>query len=198
MEGFKPGAECAQCRGRCCKERGCSLAPEDMLRALAVRNKEIEITDTKLTNADTELRDVNKKSVLAEALYHMLQNSDQYAVDCISQNGSPFYFLRMRHKCYTFIGVEAMGECMALTPSGCSLSEEERPKGGRFLKSSPDGNCVQHYTKEEMLADWEPYQTLLSEIWEEFYGKFMEDGTFDACDEAYFAWMRQANIQNQS
>ncbi|MCH5269596.1 MAG: hypothetical protein J1E83_02500 [Lachnospiraceae bacterium] len=198
MEGFKPGEECAKCCGRCCKERGCSLAPEDMLRALAVRNKEIEITDTKLTNADTELRDTNKKSVLSDALFHMLQNDEHYAVDCISQSGRPFYYLRMRHKCYTFIGVEAMGECMALTPSGCSLSEEERPKGGRFLKSSPDGNCTQHYTKEEMLADWEPYQSLLSEIWEEFYGKFMEDGTFDACDEAYFAWMRQANIQNQS
>lgn len=198
MEGFKPGEECVKCRGRCCKERGCSLAPEDMLRALAVRNKEIEITDTKLTNADTELRDTNKKSVLSDVLLHMLQNDEHYAIDCVSQSGRPFYYLRMRHKCYTFIGVEAMGECMALTPSGCSLSEEERPKGGRFLKSSPDGNCVQHYTKEEMLADWEPYQSLLSEIWEKFYGEFMEDGTFDACDEAYFAWMRQANIQNQS
>lgn len=193
MEGFKPGAECAECRGRCCKERGCSLAPEDTLRAFATENVNIELNNMVAdpANADT-------KSVLRKTLLKLLQEGKLYTIDCISQNGKPFYFLRMRHKCYTFIGVEAMGECIALTPSGCSLSEEERPKGGRFLKSSPDGHCTQHYTKEEMLADWEPYQSLLSDIWEEFYGKFTKDGTFDACDQAYFAWMRQANTQNQS
>ncbi|MBQ6695303.1 MAG: hypothetical protein IJN16_01215, partial [Lachnospiraceae bacterium] len=34
MEGYKPGAECSQCKGRCCKERGCSLSPQDMWQAL--------------------------------------------------------------------------------------------------------------------------------------------------------------------
>lgn len=193
MEGFKPGEECAKCRGRCCKERGCSLAPEDMLWVLSAENVDIDLNNMAAdpANADT-------KSALRKILLKSLQEEKLYTVDCISQNGRPFYFLRMRHKCYTFIGVEAMGECIALTPSGCSLSEEERPKGGRFLKSSPDGHCMQHYTKEDMLADWEPYQQVLSEIWEEFYPEFEEDGTFDACDEAYFAWMKEANTQNQS
>lgn len=186
MEGFKPGEECAKCGGRCCKERGCSLSPEDMLRVLTAEN------------ADMNLADVDEKSAFRKGLLTLLQEGKLYAVDCISQNGHPFYYLRMRHKCYTFIGVEAMGECIALTPSGCSLSEEERPKGGRFLKSSPDGHCMQHYMKEDMLADWEPYQSIFSGIWEEFYTKFEADGTFDACDEAYFAWMKEVNTQNQS
>lgn len=193
MEGFKPGEECAKCRGRCCKERGCSLAPEDMLRVLTTEN-----TDIDRNNTATEPKSTDINPVFLKGLLKLLQEEKLYTIDCVSQNGIPFYFLRMRHKCYTFIGVEAMGECIALTPSGCSLSEEKRPKGGRFLKSSPDGHCMQHYTKEDMLADWEPYQQVLSEIWKEFYTKFEEDGTFDACDEAYFAWMKEANTQNQS
>ena len=46
MEGYLPGAECVQCQGRCCKEKGCSLAPEDLKRALIKADKSESIAKT--------------------------------------------------------------------------------------------------------------------------------------------------------
>ena len=177
MEGFVPGSECALCQGRCCKEKGCSLSPKDMLRTLQERNRLRQIDEGNLRNLLLELLKENEIQPL-------------YAIDYFTTENGPLFYLRMRHKCYTFIGVDAMGECCALTPEGCSLSEEKRPKGGRFLKSTPDKQCIQHYSREMMIDDWTPYQDVLSSIWKEFEPKFRENGTFDRCDAEYFKWMR--------
>lgn len=180
MDGFKPGEECKNCKGRCCRERGCSLSPEDLERALLREG---------LKQPDSQ----QKEGELHEAVLLLLQKTsgkELYAVDRFSTGQGPVFYLRMRHKCHTFIGVDAMGECIALTPEGCGLDMEQRPKGGRFLKSAPDGRCEQHYTKEMMENDWKPYQKILSSIWQQYETLFRNDGTFDRCDEAYFAWMR--------
>lgn len=169
-DGYAPGRECRVCGGRCCRERGCSLAPQDLERQL-------ENSD----NGD-----------LREKILTLLEREDGlYAIDCFHGPEGPFYFLRMRHKCYTFIGVDAIGECVALTQRGCQLSFEERPKGGRFLESRPDFHCEQRYTKADMLTDWAPYQECFASIWQEYYERFMKDGTFDRCDERYFDYQRQ-------
>lgn len=167
--GYPPGAECAECGGRCCKEHGCVLSPEDLLRALS--GKEAD----------------------HDSLMELLRDEEKglYAVEYVSAPQGVFFYLRMRHQCYTFIGVEAMGECVALGAGGCLFSTEQRPKGGRMLKSSPDRQCVQHYTAEQMYADWQPYQEVLGRIYREWFARMEEDGTFDRCDEAYFAWMRE-------
>lgn len=171
MEGYKPGAECSQCKGRCCKERGCSLSPQDMWQALGLENGSLP---------DKEM------------LVQLLNRPDgRYALDFFSEKDGPCFYLRMRHKCYTFIGVDAIGECVALTESGCALTEEERPKGGRFLESKPDGACVQHYTREQMCEDWAPYREVLKDIWDEYHARFEADGTFERCDNDYFAWIRE-------
>lgn len=190
MEGYRAGRECGACKGRCCRERGCSLSPEDMLQVLSPEDTTQALSSENMPRI-LPPQSEEEKAALKEALLRTLSEGDLYAIDCFHEGGSAFYYLRMRHKCYTFIGVEAMGECIALTEQGCRLSEEKRPKGGRFLESRPDGRCVQHYTKEEMLRDWEPYQPVLKEIWNIYYARFTEDGTFDACDEANFAWMRE-------
>ena len=183
MEGYAPGTECAECKGKCCRENGCCLSPDDLFRALQKKNQELNFR-----------RMLQKE--LKEHLLSLLQKPDGlYAIDRAVSKSGPFYYLRMRHKCYTFVGVDAMGECVALSDAGCILSEEERPKGGRFLKSSPDRKCVQMYTAEEMFSDWQPYQKILSEIYLEYEQIFMNDGTFDACDKAYFAWLREKHTQ---
>lgn len=187
MEGYLPGAECAQCQGRCCKEKGCSLAPEDFKRALIKADKSESI-------AKTEGSSLQNPEEWKRSILNLLQQPDNlYAIDYFTTKEGPLFYLRMRHKCYTFIGVDAMGECAALTEKGCSLSEEDRPKGGRFLKSEANGNCVQHYTKEMMEKDWAPYREILKSIWIEYEKKLKEDGTFDKCDADYFAWMRSKN-----
>lgn len=186
MVGFEPGAECRECKGRCCREKGCSLSPEDMLKELEGR--------TEIPAGQLKIRED-----LEDMLVAMLKDDNGlYAIDRFSTNKGLLYYLRMRHKCYTFIGIDAMGECTALTKEGCSLSAEQRPKGGRFLKSSPEGRCEQHYTREMMERDWEPYQQVLSHIFKQYEIQFKEDGTFDRCDENYFAWMRSQREKVES
>lgn len=220
---YPPGEECAQCGGRCCKEHGCVLAPEDLLRALARRARQgnaqaaaqqenvqaavpqadgqatvqadgqaaiqaamqqENVQATQQGNAQTTIQ-VDEAAVTALLTD---EKNGMYAIEYVSTPQGACFYLRMRHKCYTFIGVDAMGECAALGSHGCLLPMEERPKGGRMLKSSPDRRCVQHYTVGQMCADWQPYQELLRSIYREWHARMTEDGTFDRCDEAYFAW----------
>lgn len=181
MDGYKPGTECSECKGKCCKDKGCSLSPEDMLRALGIQD---------IVGSEGQK---GIDSISREALVNLLKDPERglYTIDYISMPEGPCYYLRMRHKCYTFIGVDAMGECVALTEKGCLLSEEHRPKGGRYLESHVGGQCTQHYTRDMMSRDWEPYQELLRSIWNEYYPLMKGDGTFDKCDDAYFSWMKE-------
>ncbi|MBQ6806592.1 MAG: hypothetical protein IJO97_04080 [Lachnospiraceae bacterium] len=165
MNGFESDNICKACGGNCCKTMGCSLSPEDMLASL------------------------EQNETTAESIETLLQNS-LFAIDSFQMRGGAFYYLRMRHKCFTFIGVDAMGECIALTESGCSLPFEKRPKGGRFLEGKEGHQCTQHYTQEMMIKDWEPYQDYLREIWNKWHDKMERDGTFDKCEEDYMQYQR--------
>lgn len=162
-EGFLKNDICVSCQGRCCKTMGCSLEPEDMLKALKGR------------------------TATQENVEDLLQNG-QFAIDSFQVGGRAFYFLRMKHKCFTFIGVDAMGECAALTDEGCSLAFEDRPKGGRMLEAKEDGRCTQHYTQEMMIVDWKPYQEILGDIWAAWHDRFEKDGVFDQCEEDYMQY----------
>ena len=88
-----------------------------------------------------------------------------------------------------------MGECAALTDTGCLLSYEDRPKGGRMLIASEDRRCTQEYTREMMVEDWMPYQEQLKQIWKKWYERFMQDGTFDHCEEEYMKLQRTRREQ---
>jgi len=113
-----------------------------------------------------------------------------FAIDSFQHEDERVYYLRMKHKCYNFVGVDAAGECIALTDNGCSLAMADRPKGGRFLKSSPDFRCHQEYSADEMYSDWLPYSNILKEMFIEYEAKYTADGTFDECDRKYYAYMK--------
>ena len=162
-EGFLSDDICLSCQGHCCKTMGCSLEPADMLRAL------------------------NGRAATRDNVEHLLQNG-QFAIDSFQIDEHAFYFLRMKHKCFTFIGVDAMGECISLTDEGCSLTFENRPKGGRMLEGREGGGCIQHYTQEMMISDWKPYQEMLGAIWISWYEQFDKDGVFDRCEEDYMQY----------
>ncbi len=168
MTGYQPGKECALCKGRCCREHGCVLSPDDL--------------DSRIL-----------KGSRAEWVEFLTVSTCMYAIDRTQTCEGLLYYLRMRHKCYTFVGVDALGECIALTPSGCSLSFEKRPRGGRDLKSSPDFNCRQMYGIDEMISDWKPYRDILESIFTEYEERFEKDGTFDECDRKYFEMLKAAD-----
>ena len=172
---YYPGKECSICKGRCCKEHGCALAPTDLFHLL------------------------NKTEINRDDILNLLTREDSYlAIDHFqSYDSGVIYYLRVRHKCYTFIGIDAIGECLLLTDNGCSLPIKDRPFGGKSLISSADFHCLQEYDEEKMTKDWLPYQEILSSIWQEYFDKFTEDGTFDKCDNAYFEYIRSRFLKTQ-
>ncbi|MGN0376222.1 MAG: hypothetical protein ACI4ED_01170 [Suilimivivens sp.] len=186
MEGYAPGRECMSCKGKCCKEKGCSLSPEDMMKSLKRRN------------AGKETENLTDESLYREILAMLTDEKGMYAIDYFSLKEGPFFYLRMKHKCYTFIGIDAIGECIALTENGCIFSGEDRPKGGRFLESNENMQCIQHYTREMMWEEWKPYQGIFSSLWKEYKEKFENDGTFERCDNEYFLWMKSQREKNQT
>lgn len=180
-KGYESTELCAACGGACCKANGCSLAPEDMLRELEIWRAGMEPG----REEDTE----NPGTVDMGKLEAWLLESD-CAVDSFTGQEGLCYYIRMRHKCFTFIGVDAMGECVALTDRGCSLPYERRPKGGRCLEGRQDRHCRQHYTQVQMEADWRPYQRQLREIWDRWHDRLKEEGVFDRCEEDYMRFQR--------
>lgn len=185
-KGYESTETCKSCGGVCCKNNGCSLAPEDMLREMAAwQNDE---NNEKVSERRNDTRQTTK--IDSQYLEEWLQQSD-CAIDSFTGAKGLCYYIRMRHKCFTFIGVDAMGECIALTDWGCRLPYERRPQGGRFLEGRPDRHCEQHYTREQMEADWEPYQQMLREIWDRWHDRLEQEGVFDRCEEAYMRYQKE-------
>ncbi len=184
-KGFESAEICRDCKGACCKANGCSLAPEDMLR---------ELEEWCAKQENTVLQKYQDALPQRAYLEGWLQES-QCAIDSFTGKYGMCYYIRMRHKCFTFIGVDAMGECIALTDQGCSLSYERRPRGGRYLEGRPDRRCRQHYTREQMETDWKPYQPLLKEIWDRWHDRLEGEGVFEQCEEEYMRWQRERREQ---
>lgn len=80
------------------------------------------------------------------------------------------YFLRARHVGEPVVKGSWGGRCVNLTDTGCSLSWEERPTGGKALKphSDPDGICTTSYSKEKCKNDWKKHAEVLNKLVEYF------------------------------
>ena len=76
---------------------------------------------------------------------------------------TPEYYLRARHVGEPIVCGSWGGVCVNLTESGCSLSWEERPLGGKALKPSPTF-CTSSYTKEECKEEWKSYADVLRQL----------------------------------
>ncbi len=193
---------CKECKGNCCRSTGCSLSPEDMIRGIRAQKGTTGEETTQqgyiekgiMTKAPAAEEITSEKEPDIEEVENWLINSN-CALDSFGYPGGRLLYVRMRHKCFTFIGVDAMGECAALTDTGCLLSYEDRPKGGRMLIASEDHRCTQKYTREMMVEDWMPYQEQLKQIWKKWYEKFTKDGTFDRCEEEYMKLQRARREQ---
>lgn len=80
----------------------------------------------------------------------------------------PEYYLRARHKNARVIDPSWGGVCINLTETGCSLSFEERPLGGKAVRPDPNGYCKSYYTKEQCKNDWKKYKEVLKQLVEYF------------------------------
>lgn len=138
---------CAECGGRCCKSMGCHFSPNDF------DDLSIESLEKILSEGDVSI--------------------DWWEGDVTGGNLDKTYFLRMRHVDAKIVDPSWGGRCVALTDSGCRLSFEKRPLGGRALipsKNSNQKDCKQTYSKENCCRDWYPYQYILAKLRLRFCG----------------------------
>ena len=113
------------------------------------------------------------------------------SIDWWVSGGTREYYLRARHVGEPVVKGSWGGRCVNLTDTGCSLSWEERPLGGKALKpqSKVGEGCHGYYSKEQCKDDWKPYAQVLHELVEHFGEE--ETGTFAELMEAMEAMTRR-------
>lgn len=142
QEGFLDEDLCRTCGGKCCKSYPCANLPEDF----------------------GETEDEVKTAVRAAI------STGRWAIDW--WEGDPTGGNRST-ACYVRPAVKGMegrthdpswgGSCTFLSPTGCELSYEERPSGGRLLEAQENPqDCIIHgASKKEACIAWLPYNNWL-------------------------------------
>ena len=147
---------CATCKGRCCRNMGCEISPEDVIKWKGEITEQviIDLLDTEYISIDWWDGDPK------EDRRHRSQVDPKERV----ANG---YYLRMRHVGMFAIDPSYGGVCKALRPNGCALTWDQRPTGGRLLEPNPDNpgpGCISVWGKHEAALAWLPYNKLLEKV----------------------------------
>ncbi len=141
---------CAKCRGRCCRRAPCHYSPNDL---------------------DDLSYDGIKNFIMEKGYVSIIKiRQFDYYDEFIDQ---PFYYILRIRKIGAPVSVrmEKRGygsPCMLLTPDGCKLPYEERPRGARMLVPDKNGRCKQKYDLEECIHSWRPYQKTLRKLYRHF------------------------------
>lgn len=134
---------CSACGGKCCKQYAGIVSPHD-LDGDDVSGQVLEMIKggkycLDLWDADSRLEET--------------------------------FFLRPRHKNSMDSEIDASwgGECVFLTPMGCQLIFEKRPKQCRALEPNPKdpGDCNQHHDKLSAAKEWAEFREVMNEVREE-------------------------------
>lgn len=154
MENNENKAVCKTCGGVCCKNMGCHLHPSDVFKdgiATAEAVRDLLLTE----NYSIDWWEGDPRNI---------DYDDPTYVD----RG---YYIRARHVGAPVVDPSFGGVCVMLTPTGCKLSFEDRPLGGKSLipKSTATGRCVSSFTKQDAALAWIPYHEQLMKGLELYY-----------------------------
>ena len=144
---------CAKCGGMCCKKSGCDYSAEDF-------------NSTKF-NYLLDLLKTKNISIVSFADFCTLNNGQLV--------NRPFLYIRARNQgrgpvdLFSFKTV-----CSNLTDTGCSLSSEDRPSGGKNLIPSKDHACEPAVNPFEIVSTWKPHQDTLRKLVKTLTGKSVE------------------------
>ena len=152
---------CKQCGGKCCKHFGCEISPEDFKNGVTYENIKKKI-DEGLISIDWW-----EGNVFEEIENHPLRNKEIEKV----------LYLRMRNIDSPIIDPSwEGGQCIALTPTGCKFSYDERPKGGRELIPNIIDDRIQCYnntfSKKDCAIAWYEYKDILERLYNEYLENF--------------------------
>ncbi len=139
MRGYKPNSMCVLCKGACCRNMGCHIAPTDF------KSLEFEFLRDKITEGYISIDwwegEIN-------TYYLRIRNKDCSIVD--PSWGGKQCILLTENGCSLEFKNRPLG-ARALKP-----------------KRSKIGLCQSFYTKEDCKNDWIPYQDVLLELLDYF------------------------------
>ena len=145
---------CSKCGGKCCKRCGCHFSPDDF--------DEISFEAIK---AEIEKGYISIDKVLGEMV---LQDFDVYILR-IRNQGAPIVDLGLKRS-----------PCILWTETGCKLTYEQRPSGGKLLIPSEKTSkktgettltCHSTYDIDVCCYEWERHQMILRQLAEYFQDK---------------------------
>lgn len=154
MELFENKELCTRCGGRCCIASGCVYSPKDF------RNISLDFDGFKtiIRTGDVAISPIYEVPFIGFN-YLALHVRSLNGRICDIPYSTPF----------------GSAPCKLLTPTGCSLSPDKRPTGGRLLKPAPF-QCINYYLNSGRQAeDWLPYQKTLWEVAKYFGGFDLND-----------------------
>lgn len=155
---YKANSYCKSCKGECCKHMACHYAPSDF-------------------------------GTPADITFYKLK--EEIEKGCISidwwegPNGKEEYYLRARHVNAPIVDPSWGGRCVHLTDTGCGLSWEKRPMGGKTLRPrrSYDDNCEQTYSKYQCKQEWSLYADVLADLAQWFRAHPYTKTIHDICED---------------
>lgn len=136
---------CKNCGGKCCKHCGCVYSV-DNFEQLTLKELKAKLEEGKTSIISQFI--VNKKNV-SHYLLLRARNLDRDIVDLFSIKNT----------------------CASLTPTGCSLSKEERPHGGLLFIPSKNNDCYGYYNNEVGYNEWINYQKVLERLVRQYTNK---------------------------
>lgn len=152
--GCENSQVCKECGGKCCKKAPCHWGPDD-------------IKDLSYSGIKKFLKEKKYISVL-----RLPGEVCEVCFRTIDYKGEYFYILRTRTRGTGIAAVvnqiDKDDKCMLLTPEGCKISFEERPKGARLLIPDEKRNCNQLYSFDDCIFDWQGYQDVLEKVFRYF------------------------------
>ena len=132
---------CAECGGLCCKTCGCEYSPEDF----------------------DDLSFMGLKSIIDQGYISIIK-----IPGTMYNLGNDTYILRIRNKNENVVSSglpnTTKDGCSLLTDTGCMLSYEKRPTGGKMLLPKLNNQCEKRYGHYECSREWSYYQDVLKQL----------------------------------
>ena len=167
---------CAACGGRCCKNSGCEIFPQDVKKWF----------NTKEITSDIIVKLLNSGYIQIDWFYGDVRFSEygyKFTPEYFENHEelNRIYYLHMRSGNDPAIHGSWGGTCRMLTEHGCPMSWDMRPTGGKSLipNANGDGKCHESFLdKKEAVLAWIPYQEILDAAMDEFGQEFATSFAF--------------------
>ena len=162
---------CKKCGGYCCKTYGCACSPMDFQYVTYqylkhILKKGMYAIDHTSMDGEWGAIEFNEGEIYIN-YFKLLLGRGMLYIRARNQDGGVVDYVHFEE---WSTGIRKSHPCALLTPTGCVLSYDNRPKGGRMtIPGEPVGHaCEAMYDEDDAAREWFPYQEILYQLLLEF------------------------------